>query len=181
MGREEKLLELVERGINTVKDLSRELGVSVMTVYRTINRLEERGIVYKKQGKVFLKDEPKTCRVCGKTLDGRNDFIIRRGKRSITACCPHCGLILLMEEGEASLILAKDFITGKPVNGVSAFYVVGSKATPCCAPSAIVFENKEDAYRFYRGFGGRLCTFKEAMDCLKESLKVNKVVWTSLK
>lgn len=175
--RRQKILAEVERqgSVSTVA-LARLLGVSEMTVHRDLAWLASRELVQKVFGGATALTPPVThqavCAVCG-TAAGRSlDFTVQvRDGATQTACCPHCGLMLLKQLGlQAESAVTFDFITRRTVNVRSATYVVASAATPCCEPSVLAFGTPDDAARFRAGFGGQIADLEEAASWLMHAM-----------
>ncbi len=170
--RKKKIVEILkEKGEATVKELSNIFNVSEMTIYRDIKYLEKEGIIKRKHGSVLLnthdevsEQSVKTCPICKKPITKSHPYKITiNNSKTVEACCEHCGLILHKNfENEEVSAMTYDFITEKPVSVLDAYYVVGSSAVPCCSPSVIAFISKEDAYKFQKGFGGKVMNFLEA-------------------
>lgn len=154
-----------------IDELAERLNVSNMTIHRDLDALEEMGLVEKVHGAVRLPDPytqtVETCHMCGMPAKSRMQFAITtRAGQSIRACCPHCGLLLLETQQDVVSVLLKDFIYGKIVNGLQAWFVVESRITACCEPSVLAFANQADATDFQRGFGGKVMNFNQARNHL---------------
>ncbi|RMH04133.1 MAG: DeoR/GlpR transcriptional regulator [Aquificota bacterium] len=191
MDRKEKILELIQQGYRNVKALASYFGVSLMTIYRDVRELERDGRIVRKHGELLLAEEapekpentPQRCAYCTKEVEKRLEFVYRlKGKRSVKACCAHCGLLLYkdLKEEDIESCMTWDFITGKPLNCFSAWYVVGSSALPCCSPSAIAFASKEDAKKFAKGFGGAVLDFTKAVEGISQLMKRGSFVQLEL-
>ncbi len=168
--RRKKILELLREGEKTPKELASYFGVSLMTIYRDIKELEREGLIEKEHGILRLKEKkevvPKDCIVCHKEIDGRFNviFFLKDGKK-VQTCCPHCGLMAFKTQGDnIEAVLMKDFISCNPINANACWYVVGASISPCCAPSAFAFVDKEVAEKFAKGFGGKVLPLKEAIE-----------------
>lgn len=182
--RRRRILSLLqEKGSVTVRELTSLFGVSEMTVHRDLKRLEREGVLRKAfGGAIAVADqEPAapartdgerwqpaapeaSCALCGKDPQANTRFVLLlAGARHATACCPHCGLILLRRLGaEVTTALATDFLTLRTIDAGAAAYLVGADAEPCCHPSTLAFASREDAERFRAGFGGEIASFAEA-------------------
>lgn len=182
MDRKEQIVELIARGYRSVKALAEYFGVSLMTIYRDVRELERQGRIVRKHGELLLREEATglveetqhSCAYCTKLIEKRLEFTYRlkRG-RLIRACCAHCGLLLYknIKEEEIESCMTWDFINNKPLSCFSAWYVIGSSATPCCAPSAIAFASREDAEKFAKGFGGMVADFEGAVEGIINLMK----------
>ncbi len=168
--RKKRILELLQEGERTPKELANYFGVSLMTIYRDIKELEREGLIDKEHGVLRLKEKkeeiPKDCVICHKEIDGRFNviFFLKEGKK-VQACCPHCGLMAFKNLGDSiEAALMRDFISCNPVNASMCWYVVGASISPCCSPSAFAFVEKEVAEKFARGFGGKVLPLEEAIN-----------------
>jgi len=156
-----------------IETLAEHFNVSAMTIHRDVAELVKTGVVQKIHGGVvWVENIPVAaaegkCEMCNLAA-GRIPFVIRESEgQTHTACCPHCGLMLLMHAREVSSVLTTDFLYGKTVSAKAASYVVGSTVQICCAPSVLSFICLDDAQRFVHGFGGALMTYAEAMESLQ--------------
>lgn len=101
------------------------------------------------------------CRACAKPIDGRHAFTVQDQRTGpVSACCAHCGLMLLGDETYAAM--AMDFLFGHSLNARTAFYVVAPELVVCCSPAVLPFGRLEDAERFRRGFGGEVLSLQAA-------------------
>ncbi len=191
MDRKEQIIELIPQGYRSVKALAQHFGVSLMTIYRDVRELEKEGRLVRKHGELLLREEAgesieetvPSCAYCTKPIEKRLEFTYRmkRGK-FVRACCAHCGLLLYknLKEEDIESCMTWDFINCRPLSCFSAWYVVGSSATPCCFPSAIAFASKEDAEKFAKGFGGVVLDFEGAVDSIIHLMKRGSVVKINL-
>jgi hypothetical protein len=110
----------------------------------------------------WAEERERRCPVCEGPMKERTVFVIQlQNGEHRSVCCPHCGLLAL-DQPAVRVALATDFIYGRIINAHQAIYLIGSAVKICCSPSALCFENKEEAQRFQAGFGGRLCGLEEA-------------------
>ncbi len=188
--RKEEILRLIQSGVNNVKSLAKHFGVSLMTIYRDVRELEKEGRIVRRHGELRIRSEEdlpqelrESCAFCGKMVDRRLSFLYMTAKgRKIKACCAHCGLLLYnsIKDDEITSCLTSDFITGNPLSCFSAYYVVGTSAMPCCAPSVIAFAKREDAQKFAKGFDGAVLNFEDAVKMTQELMKRGAPVRFSL-
>ncbi len=181
--RKKKILEILEKkGEVTVKELSNFFSVSEMTIYRDVKVLEKQGLIKRKHGSILLNtsdnvDEKtiKTCPICEKPITRTHPYkIVINGKKTVEACCEHCGLMLHKKyENQEVTAMTYDFITERPVSVLDAYYVVGSSAVPCCSPSVISFISKDDAEKFQKGFGGKVMNFIQAYQEIIDRMSLN--------
>lgn len=176
--RHEKIVAwLEEERFLSILDLQNRLNVSHMTAHRDLDILAEKDLVRKVRGGAMyaggqanLSSPSKNCAMCNSSVSARTEVVILKqdGTRS-HACCPHCGIMMLMDGTEIESSLARDFIYGRMVNILQAAYIVGSDVRLCCVPSTLCFASIGDAKRFQNGFAGQLLNFTEAMQYLSET------------
>lgn len=154
-----------------IESLAAQFNVSAMTIHRDVAELVKSGQVQKVHGGVvWVETLPQTqpviegkCEMCGVPAT-RMPFIMKEADgQTHTACCPHCGLMMLNHLPALSTILTTDFLYGRTVSAKSAVYVVGSDVQMCCAPSVLSFTCVGDAEKFITGFGGKLMSYDEAL------------------
>jgi hypothetical protein len=139
-----------------------------MTVHRDLETFVNTGLVEKSYGKVRLRAENpqpsrgSVCGMCGSAVADRTLFTIHLQSGNIlTACCAHCGLIMLNNQTGTYSALTKDFLHGRMVNVLQAHFVVNSRIQACCIPSVLCFATADDASAFQLGFGGEVWSFEE--------------------
>lgn len=173
------LRELSERGAVHIATLSQQLGVSPMTLHRDLDELARQGYARKVRGGAVAAgswtarpegapaDSPthpasERCGGCAKPIDGRHTFTVQHDGTGLrSACCAHCGLLLLGDGAYAAIAL--DFLFGHSLNARTAFYLVGPDLVVCCAPAVLPFGRLEDAERFRQGFGGQILSLEAAL------------------
>ena len=175
--RRRQILEWMEdEGSLSIKDLEVRLGVSHMTIHRDLDKLAEQNLIRKvRAGAVIVPSQedqkkiPQSCAMCAGRVPRRSEFIIRRkGETEVSACCPHCGILLLSAEAEESA-LARDYLYGHMVNVYEAYYVIASDVRLCCVPSILCFATLSDAQKFSQGFGGQVMDFSQVLIHLQTS------------
>ncbi len=182
--RQRHILELLDtRQLLTVQELAAELGVSVMTVHRDLNKLAAGNRLVKTRGGVALPSQmpanagaPTTCAMCHRPVPERSAVILqtpRLGRQH--ACCPHCGLALLERQTSVDLMLVTDFLYCQMVSASEAIYLVGSDVTSCCKPGVLAFAGRDAAERFQRGFGGEIMSLTQVHNHLHNSMCVAHV------
>jgi hypothetical protein len=98
---------------------------------------------------------------CEKVCNGSTRCILeyQDGKKEYY-CCPSCGFPNRMQKlshGEKiHRVMVVDFETGKTINAVSAYYLIGSKLKLCCSPSVLAFRTKLQTKRFQQVYGGTI-------------------------
>jgi DNA-binding Lrp family transcriptional regulator len=180
--RQERIKALIRARKNMkISELSKELGVSEMTVHRDLKPLIESGIVIKTYGGVSLasdesvkKNETDECVLCKRKVNERLSYrLILLENQIDTACCAHCGLLRFRELGERVIqAICYDFLRQTTISGRLAWYVMDTSLhLGCCQPQVLTFEYKEHAEKFVKGFGGTVHAFREAMEFVHQMMK----------
>ena len=171
--REKQILErLKKKGDVSVQELAETFSVSTMTIHRDLKRLEEKGQIRKRHGGASLiideQDQVQSpCAMCGKSTVGRKVFILYLAKgQQKSACCAHCGLMLLTVTRGAWQSMTMDFLHGHMISTNQAVYLIGCDLNVCCVPTILTFSSREEAARFQTGFGGTLASMDEAIQFL---------------
>lgn len=163
---------LAENGSVTIKELEALFHVSHMTVHRDLDMLERIGEVKKVRGGAVPgatgKDRKlvfeKRCDLCGMRVPTRTEVVVlRHENEALSACCAHCGLLLLAEGDDIESALGRDFLYGRMTSLFEASYLIDSEVRPCCMPSTLCFATVDEARRFQQGFGGQVLNLEEAI------------------
>jgi hypothetical protein len=178
--RQHKLLELLRtRRAVSIAEIQEHFAISPATAYRDARALAEAGLAIKTAEGLKIPPPPGRmrpegqCFYCGGTINERSIFLIQLSDgNQRSACCPHCGLLAL-DEPDVTSVLACDFLYGRMVNARQATFLLGSKVTWCCEPSALCFTSEEDASHFQLGFGGQVCTLEQAVSELQRMMRFN--------
>jgi DeoR family transcriptional regulator, copper-sensing transcriptional repressor len=178
--RQQNLLEwLRSQHALTMAEIQERFSVSIATAYRDMRALVQAGLAQKTseglklppvQGRLRPEGQ---CFYCGSALNERSAFQIQLldGVQR-NACCAHCGLLVMDEPGVVSA-LAGDFLYGRMVNVRQAVFLLGSRVNLCCDPSVLCFASQEDARAFQGGFGGQVCLLGEAIERLKNLMRLD--------
>ncbi|RYG71490.1 DeoR/GlpR transcriptional regulator [Lentibacillus lipolyticus] len=179
--RQHKIKELLHKH-HTMKisELSKELGVSEMTIHRDLNPLIDDGAVIKTFGGVSIaqkqnehKPDTKDCIFCGRTTNDRLAYrLILTNNRKETACCAHCGLLRHRQLGDDVVqAICPDFFRQTTLSAQLVFYVMDASVdVGCCHPQVLTFERREDADKFVTGFGGTIYHFAEAQETIFQKM-----------
>ncbi len=162
---------LEEEDSLSIRELESRLDISHMTVHRDLDKLAEQNLIRKVRGGAMLAQKLEeqhkiqhTCAMCDRRISSRSEFIImRKGEVQVSACCPHCGILLLSDEVEEESALAKEYLYGRMVNVYQATYVISSDVRLCCVPTVLCFASISDAEKFSHGFGGQVMDFTHAL------------------
>ncbi|GAB7387701.1 copper uptake transcriptional regulator YcnK [Bacillaceae bacterium] len=180
--RQERIKALIRsRRSMKISELSKELGVSEMTVHRDLKPLIEAGIVIKTYGGITLaRDEPERksavdgCVICNRKVNERMAYRLILPENQIeTACCAHCGLLRHRQlEHQVLQAICYDFFRQTTISAGLAWYVMDTTVhMGCCQPQILTFEWKEHAEKFVKGFGGKVYSFREALETVDRMMK----------
>lgn len=182
--RERILARLSAEGVVRVSDLAIALDVSEMTIHRDLNALAADGKLEKVHGGARLlptetvagQATPGACSMCGRFGPPNTAFLINcMDGAQQTACCPHCGLMLINQASTAAAsALTQDFLYGRMINAASAWYVFDPTVAVCCTPSVLSFSRREEAEGFRRGFGGTVLNYEDALRTLGNAMRLHK-------
>jgi DeoR/GlpR family transcriptional regulator of sugar metabolism len=173
--RQQAILELLTQQ-RTVKaqEVVERFDVSIATAYRDLNYLVDSGLALKIQRGIMLASAKPTsgiqqgCCHCGQRISHRRSFILQLADgEQLTACCPHCGLLLLAQHPDSLAAMATDFLYSNKINVSQAFFLVNSSVTVCCSPSVLCFASQDEAERFCKGFGGEVLGYAAARDRIR--------------
>ncbi len=184
--RHEKILDwLKNENLIRIDELTKRLNVSTMTVHRDLTSLAEQGLLEKVHGGAQLPDlhsvTVEVCPLCHMPVQKRLQFILTtKTKERLRACCAHCGLLLLTQRDDIETALLREFIYGRIINTLHAYFVIGSRISLCCEPSVLAFSGQKDALDFQRGFGGQVMGFREASTHLSDTHCVHRDHSTTL-
>src|SRR5690606_20391215 len=132
--RQNRIKELIlERHSMKISELSRELGVSEMTIHRDLKPLIEEGFVLKTFGGVTLANKnisknsiSNDCVFCNRKV---NEWLAYRlflpNNRIEIACCAHCGLLRNRQLGNQVIqAICPDFLSQTTISAPLAWYVM---------------------------------------------------------
>ncbi len=131
------------------------------------------------------------CDICGRGLQaGHASKILLKNGKELQACCPRCALHHeLHHPGELIGIVVADHATGQPIAAQRAVFVEGSDEMSCvptsatpprepginyetaydrCLPSLAAFRNEDDARSFVAVHGGRVLSYAQALESVRE-------------
>ncbi|MFC4076309.1 DeoR family transcriptional regulator [Salinithrix halophila] len=180
--RQQRIREWIQKRTQLkISEISKDLKVSEMTVYRDIRPLLQEGLIHKVYGGIALSrgetaspsPAPQGCILCSRQVDPRLAYrIILPGNQVETACCSHCGLLRHSQLNETSLqAVCQDFFSNTTISAQTAWYVMGCELDiRCCQPQVLNFERWEVAGKFVKGFGGDVLSFTEALRRIGEEM-----------
>lgn len=174
---------LLERENMKISDLSKEIGVSEMTIHRDIKLLVDEGIAIKTFGGVMLankktsrKNVSDECVFCSRKIIERLAYRLFLPNNKIEmACCAHCGLLRTRQLGDQVIqAICPDFLRQTTISAPLAWYVMDTSVhMGCCHPQVLTFEWKEHADKFVKGFEGNVYSFSDAMEVIFEKMNGN--------
>lgn len=157
-----------------VAEISKRLGVSEMTIYRDLKPLiDEQKILKTSNGITLLPTayvSTASCSYCLKNTNTRLSVqLIRHNHQVERTCCAHCGLLRYRDiESEVSQIICQDYLKDTTISAKMAVFLIGAELNlNCCQPQVITFDSSQQAKQFQAGFGGRLCSFEEAIQVIQ--------------
>ncbi len=134
--------------------------------------------------------QPTVCEICGRGIMRQVEFRIETAHGTIYACCPTCAMHhIINHPGEARKELATDFNSGRLIPARSAYYDMGGDVQYCtrhdpsiqrvpgqgvemrvydrCLPVLVAFASKGDAEAYQKQYGGRVVTFDQALQDIR--------------
>lgn len=178
--RRKKIKQLLQQKTTMkISELSKQLGVSEMTVHRDLTPLIDEGVVTKTFGGVSINEQKDTlgqqdCTYCHRPLHPRLMYriILHTNEHEFT-CCAHCGLLRQRELGDrVSQAICYDFLKQTTISASLASFVIESSVDiGCCKPQVLTFDSKEHAEKFVTGFGGSVHRLQEAIDVIYEKMQ----------
>jgi hypothetical protein len=131
------------------------------------------------------------CDICGRAVHTEHESIVLlKDGAKVHTCCPRCALHYERQKpGQVDRILVADRAAGKGIDAQEAIYVEGSDDQPCvpisetsprelgaeydrkfdrCLPSLVAFKEESTARYFVAAHGGRLLTYEQAVDSVKQ-------------
>lgn len=170
---------LQEHDYMKISDLSKTLGVSEMTIHRDLKPLVDEGYIMKTFGGVvrvqsLQKPSQHQCIYCHREVQGRLAYRLILSHTVEETCCAHCGLLRHRQLGEqVEQALCHDFLRQTTISALQSWYVLDTSLDlGCCQPQVLVFEWKEHAEKFVKGFGGTVHPFQEATRIVFEKMNV---------
>ncbi len=136
-----------------------------------------------------FRSEP-VCQVCARPIHvGQGYTLGLTDGTKERACCPRCGLHFHITNADrVQSAWATDYATGEQIEAGPAFYVEGSDLMTCCStspvkrelettyelvwdrclPSLIAFKTNAEAQQFRHQHGGRVLSYAQAVQSVKE-------------
>lgn len=179
--RQRKIMDLLQSHHSmTIQELVAALGVSPMTVHRDLTKLADASQIVRQRGGAALPtrtgvsgDAGLTCAMCSRPVQRRTAFVVLSQEHGlISACCAHCGLLLLERCAPSDLALVADFLSEQMVSAGEASFLIDSAVATCCRPGVLAFGSRADAVAFQRGFGGEVMSLVQAQEHLHARLTV---------
>ncbi|WP_205520150.1 DeoR family transcriptional regulator [Virgibacillus doumboii] len=183
--RQNRIKELIlDKHNMKISELSKEIGVSEMTIHRDLKPLIDEGMVIKTFGGVTLATKntskntvSEVCVFCSRKVNERLAYRIFLSNNKIeVACCAHCGLLRTRHLGDQVVqSICPDFLRQTTISAPLAWYVMDTSIQMgCCHPQVLTFEWKEHADKFVKGFGGNVYSYSEAMEVIFQKMNGNE-------
>lgn len=174
-----RIKELIQKKEHIkISELSKELGVSEMTVHRDLKPLIDEGLVIKTFGGVTINHHPQNpsannCVYCNRDIHERLAYrIILPHKKIEMGCCAHCGLLRHRQLGELVVqAICYDFFRQTTISAPLAWYVMDTSIDiGCCQPQVLTFEWRDHAEKFVKSFGGHVYSFQQALEVVFQKM-----------
>lgn len=154
-----------------ISELSKEFGVSEMTIHRDVKPLIEDGLLIKTFGGISLAqsspfENQNVCIYCSGSIHEKMAYRLILSNHIIEkACCGHCGLLRHRQLGsEVTQAICYDFFRQTTIPVQQAYFIMDTSVDMgCCQPQVLTFEREKHAHQFVNGFGGHVYSFQEAM------------------
>ncbi len=140
---------------------------------------------------VHAAHQPLICQVCGRAAPRQTEFHLFTKKGELIACCPRCAMhYMLNHPGEVRGARATDYFTGVQLDARAAIYDEGGRRQFCtlkkpdemrgphrgermrvydrCLPVLVAFSSRAEANRYRRQYGGRLLSYGQALQSVRE-------------
>ncbi len=131
------------------------------------------------------------CDICGRAVSSEHDSVVElKDGTAVHNCCPRCAMHYEMHNaGKVARFIVADRATGEKISAQSAIYVEGSDDHSCvtaseaaprepgvdydrtfdrCLPSLVAFKRESDARTFAAAHGGKLLTYEQAVESVKQ-------------
>jgi nitrous oxide reductase accessory protein NosL len=118
--------------------------------------------------------EVKRCIVCGMDISKypHTKYVVTTGGEELITCGVQCGLTLHLRLKEKfKSATATDLLSNRSFDAQKGFYVYKSTVITDMAPGFISFLTRVNAEKFQKGFGGKVVTYKEALEIWKDQMK----------
>ena len=171
---------IVERQTMKISELSKEIGVSEMTIHRDIKPLIEEGFIAKTYGGITVAESgtkanfaSNQCDYCHREVNERFSYrLILSDNNFVTACCAHCGLLEYRQLGDqVTHAICRDFMMQTTISAQLAWYVMDTSIqVGCCQPQVLTFERKDHADKFVKGFNGEVYSFTAALEVINSKM-----------
>lgn len=119
------------------------------------------------------------CMLCGMDVDKSETAFYAKMKdgKMVPLCSMQCLYMLEMNAKEKAVsVRTEKYPTSRSINAEKAFYLCESKQVPkgSMVPYIMAFASREMAEKFQKKAGGRILTFDEAVEFVKQSMTKKK-------
>lgn len=136
------------------------------------------------------KPNPNFCNVCNRGLHAGMTYRVEVGGHTEVTCCPRCGMhYAIAHAQDTKQAWATDLDSGKLLPAEKAYYNEGGDIEYCtmgetpvarephgisereydrCLPTLVAFQTQEEAEAYRAVHGGRVLTYTQAMESVRE-------------
>jgi hypothetical protein len=167
------------------------MAIRAKSILLTITALVAIGgvalVAYRWEG----RKQPLVCQICGRDVPKQTEFRVETSKGTLTACCPRCAMHYMIDHPrQIRGARATDYATGRLVEAKTAYYDEGGDVQYCtlhsptfergpsdgvrmrvydrCLPVLVAFASREEAEAYRRQHGGRVLTYDQALESVRE-------------
>jgi hypothetical protein len=135
--------------------------------------------------------QPLVCQICGRDVPKQTEFHVDTADGTLTACCPRCAMHYMLDHpSQIRGARATDYATGHVIEAKSAYYDEGGDLQYCtlhkptvergpddgvrmrvydrCLPVLVAFASRDEAEAYSRQYGGRVLTYEQALESVRE-------------
>lgn len=141
--------------------------------------------------RVTAPQRPVVCQICGRGVPRQTEFRIETARGALTACCPSCAMHYILDHPrDIRGARATDYSSGRMIDAHDAYYDEGGDVQYCtahqptvergpadgvrervydrCLPVLVAFANRAEAEAYQRQHGGRVLTYQQAIETVRE-------------
>ena len=136
------------------------------------------------------RSSPNFCNICNRPIHAGMAFLVQTDGHTEHACCPRCGMHYAVNHSDkVQKVWATDLNSGESIPGETAYYDEGGNIDYCaahgeavqrqpqsvsvrefdrCLPTLVAFKTRGEAETYQKEHGGRVLTYAEAVQSVKE-------------
>lgn len=137
-----------------------------------------------------VPEHPPLCQICQRAIPKETGFRMETATGTILACCARCAMHhMIHEPGLFKKAWATDYVSRRMISAQSAYYDEGGDVHYCtppgtsverqpegvrvrvydrCLPTLVAFATREEATTYQRQHGGRVLTYDEAWEGVRQ-------------